>query len=369
MKRIPDDNGKINFSINPLFEILRADGSIVVNKALVHAIGLHEAILFSELISRFNYFAERGQLTKDGYFFNTINDLQAATCLNAKQQRKALNKLEQLKLISTRLQGMPATRHFKINDNMAALAGYLRSGKVVMKNYKDYTIEKSPINQQLGNISQTRCAILTKLDSQNMPTNNTKGNNIKKEEEEEPASTLFNIYLKNLNEKTGNKVTTTNRQNINALNKLVNLCGQEEAAELLKLWFATADQGTAAKGWPVGFLINQLTEYKNKLQEYQEEQRREAAAAERNRQLLEEERQQEEKRRQEEARRAALTDEQRKLEDIASEREKINMLMGAWQQQAAEGNQKGLQKVQEYQQRLQALDDEEAQLLPIAKKA
>jgi len=171
-------------SINPLFELLRSDGSITLNKALIHSIGLNEAILYCELISRFNYFAERNQLTDDGYFFNTINDLQAGTSLSVKQQRKALNRLEDINLISTRLQGMPAKRHFKINDNLDILGLCLQEGKDIIKKFKEYIAAESHINQQLGQKGQTRSAERDKLVRPKGPANNTKVNNIKNIKEE-----------------------------------------------------------------------------------------------------------------------------------------------------------------------------------------
>ena len=36
-----------------MLELLRSDGSIIINKNLSHAIGVEETILFSELISKF----------------------------------------------------------------------------------------------------------------------------------------------------------------------------------------------------------------------------------------------------------------------------------------------------------------------------
>jgi hypothetical protein len=173
-----------DYSINPLFELLRSDGSITLNKALIHSIGLNEAILYCELISRFNYFAERNQLTDDGYFFNTINDLQAGISLSEYQQRKALNRLEDINLISTRLQGMPAKRHFRINDNLDILAKYLQDGKDKMKQYKDYVATETLKNKQIGRNYGTRSEETTELDTQKLRANNTKVNNIKNIKEE-----------------------------------------------------------------------------------------------------------------------------------------------------------------------------------------
>ncbi len=366
-----------NYSVNPLFELLRADGSITVNKALTHAIGLNEAILYCELVSRLIYFNDRGRLTKDGYFFNTINDLQAGTSLTEYQQRRALNRLEKLGLISTRLQGMPAKRHFRINLDMSLLGLCLREGKDIMKKYKEYKAAESLINQQIGSNFRTRTEETSELDQQKLRTNNTKINNTKREEEEEePASSLINseennildTYLNGVIDKTGSEVEKISKQNINALSRLVTMCGEAEARELLKIWFDKADQGTAEKGWPVGFLVNQLSEYKAKLKEYQAEEQKRAAQAERQRLQDEEERQEDEARRKEEARRTALTSEQRRLEDIASRRIRVTMLLNLRLNSEDQGHETAA-KVKAYQAELADLAAEEAQLLPQAKQS
>lgn len=96
--------------------LLRADGSIIVNKQLAKEIGLEETVLFSELISKFNYFSSRGE-TKDGYFYNTIENIERDTTLTRYKQDRAIKKLKELNLIDTKVLGNPATRHFKILDN------------------------------------------------------------------------------------------------------------------------------------------------------------------------------------------------------------------------------------------------------------
>jgi hypothetical protein len=52
----------------PDLEILKKDGYYIVNKKLIHALGLDESLLISHLIYMENYFAEKGKL-KDGWFF------------------------------------------------------------------------------------------------------------------------------------------------------------------------------------------------------------------------------------------------------------------------------------------------------------
>lgn len=112
--------------MDTLIDLLRSDGSIVINKKLAHRIGLNETIMYSELLSRYNYFAEKGRL-KNGYFFNTIEDLEKGTTLSKFQQAHAIKRLVKLGLIEYRLMGLPAKRHFKINLNKDRLVRLLSS--------------------------------------------------------------------------------------------------------------------------------------------------------------------------------------------------------------------------------------------------
>lgn len=146
--------------MNIVYDFLRSDGSVVVNKRLIHAIGLHEAILYSELLSKRNYFESRGML-EHGYFYNTADNLFRDTGLSAKQQRSAIKKLEDYGLIKTHLHGVPAKKYFKIVDNIQILQD-LMLGNV------DTT--------QLGTLGTTRKALSAQLDGQKGYGNNTKNN-------------------------------------------------------------------------------------------------------------------------------------------------------------------------------------------------
>lgn len=115
--------------INPVFELLRSDGSITINKALCFAVGINETIIYSELLSRFNYFKNENKLTEDGYFYNTVDDLCLGTGLGEKAQRNAINNLVKLGLIETALKGVPARRHFKINENTDTILALIEEGK------------------------------------------------------------------------------------------------------------------------------------------------------------------------------------------------------------------------------------------------
>lgn len=141
-----------------VYDLLRSDGSIVINKNLMRAIGVHEAIIYCELLSRNNYFEARGELSEDGYFYNTVDDLEYGTCLSEKQQRNAIKKISALGLIEVKIQGLPAKRYFKIVDDIQLLTKYIAQGKE---------------NQQLRQNGGTRTDKMAELDTPKGQRNNT----------------------------------------------------------------------------------------------------------------------------------------------------------------------------------------------------
>jgi len=157
--------------MNPIYDLLRADGSIVINKNLIFAIGLHESIIYAELVSRFNYFSDRENLTGDGYFYNTISDLQSGTGLGEKAQRTAIKSLESLGLIDIDRRGMPPKRHFTILDNEPLLKDLLVKGKIKQAE----TLATAQL-RLMGGIKGTKVAETKTLYGR---ANNTKSNNPK----------------------------------------------------------------------------------------------------------------------------------------------------------------------------------------------
>ena len=79
------------------------------------------AIMISELINRFEYHTKNNELTShsshgDNWFYYTIELCEERTCLSRKQQDAALNILIEKGLIEKKSFGVPAKRHFRINE-------------------------------------------------------------------------------------------------------------------------------------------------------------------------------------------------------------------------------------------------------------
>lgn len=119
--------------LSPIYDLLRSDAFITVNKLLSLAIGVNESNLFSELLSRHNYFDEREMLTDEGYFFNTIDDLYLGTGLSAYQQRLAIKNLVALGLIDSQVRGLPPTRYFRINQDDEVIRELLKNGRQITR--------------------------------------------------------------------------------------------------------------------------------------------------------------------------------------------------------------------------------------------
>ena len=96
--------------------LLSSTAFIVLNKELAKQVGLKEAVLLADLISKEEYFISKGMT--DGWFFNTEANIEADTTLNSYHQRKCLKTLKKHKIIETKRMGIPAKQCFKINEEL-----------------------------------------------------------------------------------------------------------------------------------------------------------------------------------------------------------------------------------------------------------
>ena len=96
--------------------LLSSSSYLIVNKFLAKKIGLKEAVLLADLISKEQYFIDNKTI-KDGWFFNTAKNIEYDTTLSRHKQSLAIQSLVKEGFIKTDLRGVPATLHFKIIDN------------------------------------------------------------------------------------------------------------------------------------------------------------------------------------------------------------------------------------------------------------
>lgn len=102
-----------------ILDLLRSDGSIIVNKKIANKIGLHEAVILSELIARFKWHQKENK-DNNGWFYCTKDTLEKQTSLNRYYQDKAIEKLIELKLIDKKTTDIPAKRYFCIDEKQVA---------------------------------------------------------------------------------------------------------------------------------------------------------------------------------------------------------------------------------------------------------
>lgn len=94
--------------------LLSSTAFIVLNKDLARQVGINAAILLADLISKEQYFIEKGMI--DGWFFNTESNIEKDTTLNSYHQRKCIKILKENDLIQVKRKGIPAKQYFKINE-------------------------------------------------------------------------------------------------------------------------------------------------------------------------------------------------------------------------------------------------------------
>lgn len=110
-----------------LSSLLASSKYIIVNKDLIHVLGLNEAIILGELCSEYNYWESINQLEEQEYFYSTRNNIQKNTGINSHYQRIALKNLEDKEIISSKRMGIPCRNYYKINEEK--IIEYLKLAK------------------------------------------------------------------------------------------------------------------------------------------------------------------------------------------------------------------------------------------------
>lgn len=115
-----------------IFELLRIDNTISVNRKIAHEIGLDAAIVYGALLAKYFWYKERNMLDDEDMFFCTLEDLFESTTLQRKKQDNAISILKYHGLIETKRKGIPSKRYFKINLDINIIS------KILTKNADYY---------------------------------------------------------------------------------------------------------------------------------------------------------------------------------------------------------------------------------------
>ena len=115
--------------------VLGADGWIPVNKAMMRKLGLEASMLYGELLTKYKWYFDNKKLNEHGEFYSTIEEIQADTSLDKRNQKKAIDILVKEGLIEVHNRvpsgGQSLTRHFKVLLNPANLDALIYPTKKV----------------------------------------------------------------------------------------------------------------------------------------------------------------------------------------------------------------------------------------------
>ena len=83
---------------------------------MIKIFGLEGALMLCELYAEYRYWESKNKLTKDGFFFSTVENVENSTGLSKRKQGDAVSKLVEYGIIKKTTRGMPSKRHFKFQE-------------------------------------------------------------------------------------------------------------------------------------------------------------------------------------------------------------------------------------------------------------
>ena len=155
-----------------LMSILSNDGYIILNKYVMKALGLHEAILLGELCSEYIYWYKEEKL-QDGFFYSTRENIEKETTLSPFQQRQALKKLTEMGLVEILEKDMPKKTYYKVDEEK--VYRFLLETDLNLTEVKKFNDKTS--NNLTSSDEKIKHKEVEKLDINNNKKNNNKKNN------------------------------------------------------------------------------------------------------------------------------------------------------------------------------------------------
>ena len=155
-----------------LMSILSNDGYIILNKYVMKALGLHEAILLGELCSGYIYWY-KGEKLQDGFFYSTRENIERETTLSPFQQRQALKKLTEMGLVEILEKDMPKKTYYKVDEEK--VYKFLLETDLNLTEVKKFNDKTS--NNLTSSDEKIKHKEVEKLDINNKNINNNKKNN------------------------------------------------------------------------------------------------------------------------------------------------------------------------------------------------
>jgi hypothetical protein len=118
-----------------ILNLLSARSFLVVNKQLAKIVGLESAAMFADLAGSQLHWDSQNMLV-DGYFYRTQSEIEEQTTLSPKMQLKCIKILESFGIVKTKLKGLPAVKHYAIDETCIAKLTNLISSKVESSFYQ-----------------------------------------------------------------------------------------------------------------------------------------------------------------------------------------------------------------------------------------
>lgn len=115
-------------SMDMLLNTLSQDSFLMISKALMETIGLSAAAVYSEMLSRYKYFAFKGQLKTfrnanapigQLFFYATVDSLASKFKFSYKGQQNVLKELIALDLLYVHKAGCPSLNYYSFNTKTA----------------------------------------------------------------------------------------------------------------------------------------------------------------------------------------------------------------------------------------------------------
>lgn len=167
-----------------LINLLATTNYLVINKFLIQKLGIEASLMLSELCNAYSYHLKNETLT-DGAFYHTVEAIENNICLSKYKQKQAVDILIENELVTTFISGIPAKRHFLLNEEKIAELLDMTTYSLRSKNL---TTGGQKIRQQE----------VKEFDTNNTKEKNTKKKNI--EQSKNSHKTKTSNYLENLPE-------------------------------------------------------------------------------------------------------------------------------------------------------------------------
>lgn len=159
---------------------LRSENWIAVNKDMAKVVGCNAVYLLGYLCEKYEYRLAREEITEDGYFYAIAADVLEDIGLTTHEQDTAIKRLVSADMLTTKLKGVPAKKHYKITpENEAKIYEVIIGKPKNTAKVAEKSVENEPMptplpaldnaENKFGGNSETSLAETAKQVSRNAP--------------------------------------------------------------------------------------------------------------------------------------------------------------------------------------------------------